>query len=193
MKSIAPTLTHTKSNRHHHQHHKYASSKLQTAVVLFDSRCIVLLSNLLMKNVAEYDFLLTKKRYRLAEDVYNMNNCDLEGYAYAITRLRSWSSFDVIGRLLHNAPYLKLNPQGIAIINLRLLIEILNSGCAGLLEGLKVVFATEFGRVRVVVRLHHKNADFLISDDYFNCVELQHENMERHGRPVGERCTKDDR
>ncbi|GJY79720.1 putative reverse transcriptase domain-containing protein [Tanacetum coccineum] len=78
-------------------------------------------------------------------------------------------------------------------INLRLLIEILNSGCAGLLEGLKVVFATEFGRVRVVVRLHHKNADFLILDDYFNCVELQHENMERHGRPVGERCTKDDR
>ncbi|GKB41650.1 hypothetical protein Tco_0886592 [Tanacetum coccineum] len=24
-----------------------------------------------------------------------------------------------------------------------------------------------------------------ISDGYFNCVELQHENMERHGRPVG--------
>ncbi|GJR97264.1 hypothetical protein Tco_0269438 [Tanacetum coccineum] len=28
-----------------------------------------------------------------------------------------WSSFDVIGRLLHNAPYLKLNPQGIAIVS----------------------------------------------------------------------------
>ncbi|GKA02551.1 hypothetical protein Tco_0675216 [Tanacetum coccineum] len=107
MKSTAPTLTHTKSNRHHHQHHKYASSKLQTAVVLFDSRL--------------------------------------------------W--------------WLNL-PLG--------LFELLTEN-----EGLKVVFATEFGRVRVVVRLHHKNADFLILDDYFNCVELQHENMESHGRPVG--------
>ncbi|GKD57135.1 hypothetical protein Tco_1290522, partial [Tanacetum coccineum] len=48
------------------------------------------------------------------------------------------------------------------------------------------------GRVRVVVRLRHKNTDALISD-YFNCVELQPENMDRNGKPVGECCTKDGR